>query len=613
MVGKYAILEEVQAGGMGIVYKAHDTELDRIVALKMIKGGLLATTEEIVRFRHEARAAARLDHPNIVPVHDIGEEEGRLYFTMAFAWGGSLSRRLSCFVADPRAAAALAEKVARAVHYAHEKGILHRDLKPGNILFDERGTPWVGDFGLAKFVDGSLELTRPGQPLGTPAYMAPEQASGHTDRISPRTDVWALGVLLYELLTGCRPFKGESQEEQLRKVRTGEPPRPRAVNRSLDRALETVTLKCLEKEPARRYASAEAVADDLARWLRGEPVLVRPPSWPLRAWRVMHRYRRLTFRLGVTAVLLALLWLAWRGVSPSLPPDEVRDAEQLEVMGRLSDRLRKGEKVLLLGESGPPLASRWQPRRLQARTMLDLNQVFRVYAGEHPGMLELLSAVPKRFRLRAQVQHCDSLDLQGQPWGHVGIYFAHGKRRADEVMTHCFFRLTFNDRYPIVQGRLEDFPPEVRGDLPAGAEPLSHVRLNFAVCREKEGGFLSTSNLSCEVGRLFIPAGKVEPMPWRSLRVDVTPERIKIFWEGRLIKSFRKEAGADGEIKEADGCDPRRILERAVLSLRHLRIREKSPATQHVIDAELALGEGLGLYVENGVAAFRSVEIEPLP
>jgi serine/threonine-protein kinase len=606
MVGKYAILEEVQVGGMGIVYKAQDTELDRIVALKIIKGGLLATTEEIARFRQEARAAARLDHPNIVPVHDIGGEEGRLYFTMAFAWGGSLARRLSCFIADPRAAAALVETVARAVHYAHEKGILHRDLKPGNILFDERGTPWVGDFGLAKFVDGSLELTRTGQALGTPAYMAPEQAHGHTDRISPRTDVWALGVLLYELLTGQRPFQGKSQEEQLHQVRTAEPSRPRTVNRSLDGALETVILKCLEKEPARRYASAEALADDLARWLRGEPVLARPPSWLVRAGRAVRRYRRPALRLGVTAVLLVLLWLAWRGSSPSGAPEKAPEAKAEEAseekppeeMEQMLGRLRKREKVTLIGASGPPLASRWQPCPLDARSGVEMDQFFRICAEKERSMLELLPAAPQRFRLRAQVRHCDSLPLNKQTgWvPEVGFYFAHGKQRIGEIVTHSFFQVTFNDR------------------IPTAPRGLSQAHLAFAVGREKGAGFLSKWTYSCKVSQQFVPTGEMEPMPWRSLEVEVTPECIKTVWEGQPIK-YRKR-GADGVWEEADYCDPREILKRTASML--INVVLHPPNQPH---AEPAIGEelnnkvsgGLGLYVDHGTAAFRFVEIEPLP
>lgn len=593
-LGKYTILEEGWGGGMGVVYKARDTELDRIVALKLIKGGVLATDEELVRFRREARAAARFNHPNIIPIHETGEERGCPYFIMAFACGGSLAQHRDRF-AEPRAAAALLETIARAVHYGHQHGVLHRDLKPANILFGEGGTPWVSDFGLAKLVDGSLDLTQPGQLLGTPSYMAPEQASGQTDRISAQTDVWALGVILYELLTGQRPFKAESQEEQLRKVRSVEPPTPRSLKRTLDRALETVILKCLEKDPARRYASAEALADDLARWQRGEPVLARPPFWTTRAGRSLRRYRTFTLRAVFAVVLFVLLALAWKGISPTRvevsPGDEPEDPQQLRAMEDQLARLEKGETVSLLGESGPPLGARWQPRRTEARFMLDMEQVFRIYAGKQPGLLELLPTSPKRFRLRAQVQHTDS-----RPLGRVGLYFAHGVHRTEEGRTHCFFKLAFNDRYPLM-GRQGE-----RGD------PQSQVSLTLPVYQEKKGAvFFHHLDTTCALSRLFTPAGESNAMPWRNLEVEVTPQSLKVFWE-------KKQIILSNGAKAVDQCDPTKPLQLAC-TLMGLAVaprnREKG-AEPLGTDGELVLGGGLGLYVEQGVAAFRSVAIEPL-
>jgi serine/threonine-protein kinase len=593
---------------MGIVYKAHDTELDRIVALKMIKGGLLATDKEVLRFQQEARAIARLNHPNIVPVYENGQEEGRHFFTMAFAWGGNLAEQQGRFVSDPRGAVALVEKIARAVHYAHQRGILHRDLKPANILFDEQGIPWVSDFGLAKFVDASQDLTRAGQLLGTPSHMAPEQAAGQTDQISPQTDVWALGVLLYELLTGRGPFKGGSQEEQLRKVRTAEPPPPRSVNRSLDRGLETVILKCLEKEPARRYSSAEALADDLARWLQGEPVLARRPSWLVRTGRIIRRSRRPAVRLGAVVVLLVLVWLAWKVSALSLPLEKSEDEKRQEVIEEWQARLHRGEKVTLIGESGLPRASQWAPLRSGLMLPLeDSNGLCCLHAGRQESMLELLPDAPnapKRFRLRAQVQHCDSLDWKGDWDGQVGIYFAHGKHRVDGIETHCFFRLSFNDRTPSEDARIEDLHllPQVRGDLPPGAGPLSQACLTFVVYHECEGASLTDQILDCPIKRVFIPTGQLKHMPWRCLEVEFTPEQIKTYWEGQLIKSFWTEKRADGAVIAVDGCDPRKLVERATTIA-----RGKLP------NAELVLGGGCGLYVHQGMAAFRSVEIEPLP
>ncbi len=211
LFGSYELLEEVAHGGMGVVYKARDLNLGRTIALKMLRGGAFPHPEDLQRFQREARAAAKLQHPNIVPIHEISQYQSYAYYTMAFVARGNLYQHMAEY-RDPRAAARLMAKVAAAVHYAHEQGILHRDMKPGNILIDERGDPLVADFGLAKFLASDANLTRSGDMVGTPAYMAPEQAAGQTSRISGQSDVWALGVILYELLTGTRPFQAETTE-----------------------------------------------------------------------------------------------------------------------------------------------------------------------------------------------------------------------------------------------------------------------------------------------------------------------------------------------------------------------------------------------------------------
>jgi hypothetical protein len=275
----YELTGELGRGGMSIVYKAWNESLGRFEALKMILAGRLASGEAVRRFSDEARLAARLDHPHLVRVFHVGEHDGQPYFTMELVAGHSLARKLADGPLPPRDAARLLADVARAVHHAHQRGVLHRDLKPGNVLVDEAGTPHVTDFGLAKALDGSDDQTRPDQILGTPGYMAPEQAAGGSRDVTPAADVYGLGAVLYALLTARPPFQAPTALETLRQVKEEKPALPRLLNSQVPVDLESVCLKCLEKDPAGRYASAADLADDLERHLGGRPVLARPPGW----------------------------------------------------------------------------------------------------------------------------------------------------------------------------------------------------------------------------------------------------------------------------------------------------------------------------------------------
>lgn len=285
--GNYDLIEAIARGGMGVVYKARHLKLNRIVALKMILSGQFADDLEVQRFYSEAEAAAKLRHPNIVGIHDVGECERQHFFSMDYIEGKSLADLLKDQALPPRQAAEIVQTLASAMHYAHQEGVVHRDLKPSNVLLDAAGSPLITDFGLAKQVSGGSRshMTMTGTVVGTPSYMPPEQAQGRIEEIGVRSDVYSLGAILYELLSGRPPFRGAGVMETLRQVIENEPVALRALSPAIPRDLETIYHKCLQKEPDKRYQTAKELADELGRFLRGEPILARPISPIARGWR----------------------------------------------------------------------------------------------------------------------------------------------------------------------------------------------------------------------------------------------------------------------------------------------------------------------------------------
>src|SRR5438067_2406036 len=273
--GDYELLEELGHGGQGVVYRARQKSLNRIVALKVIGLAHWATEAHVKRFRLEAEAAASLNHPCIVPIYEVGERDGACYFSMGLVEGGQLDAVAKREPIPIRHAAKLIAKLARTVSYAHEHGILHRDIKPGNILLDAKGEPHLTDFGLARLVETQSSVTRTTEVLGTPSYMAPEQAVGNNAGVTSATDIYGLGAVLYQLLTGHAPFAGGTTYETVRLVLDTEPRQPRLLNPKVDRDLNTICLKCLDKDPQRRYPSALALAEDIERWLKHEPIRAR--------------------------------------------------------------------------------------------------------------------------------------------------------------------------------------------------------------------------------------------------------------------------------------------------------------------------------------------------
>jgi WD40 repeat protein len=358
--GDYELLGELARGGMGVIYRARQISLNRVVALKMILAGRLAGDDDVRRFRIEAEATANLDHPGIVPIYEVGEHDGQHYFSMRLVEGASLAKQAANGPLPPREAADLLAEMAMAVQHAHEHGLIHRDLKPANILLDAAGRPRITDFGLAKRLDTDPGLTATGQVMGTPSYMAPEQAAGGTAEVGPTADVYALGAILYELLTARPPFRGVSVLDTLAQVRTAEPVAPSRLVRGIPRDLETICLTCLEKAPSRRYPTAQALADDLRSFLDHRPIGARPVGRIGRFRRWCQRNPSVAFAAASASALLILLAVG-STVAAIRFNDLLHQAEQSErrrteqLWTSLRDRARSGRSSGLMGRRAESL------------------------------------------------------------------------------------------------------------------------------------------------------------------------------------------------------------------------------------------------------------------
>jgi serine/threonine protein kinase len=310
-VAGYEIIDLLGRGGYGVVYKAIQVKVKRLVALKMILAGPHAGASDLARFRAEAEAVGNLQHPNIVQIFEVGEQDGHSFFSLEYNDGGNLEDKLDGTPMAPRQAAELIETLARAMHYAHEHGIIHRDLKPANVLLTADGTPKITDFGLAKKLDSEQGFTGTGAAVGTPAYMAPEQAMGQNKTLGPAVDIHALGAILYKLITAKPAFPGDNPVDLMIRVATEDPVPPSRLHGKVPLDLETICLKCLEKEPHRRYRTAGALADDLARFLNHEPILARPVNFLERCWKWARRRKLVTALLAGTVCAVIGLLTAW--------------------------------------------------------------------------------------------------------------------------------------------------------------------------------------------------------------------------------------------------------------------------------------------------------------
>jgi WD40 repeat protein len=398
--GDYELLERIAEGGMGVVWRARQVSLDRTVALKMIRAGELATAEEVQRFRFEAQAAGNLKHPHIVAIHEVGEHQGQQYYSMDLIDGGSLADAVGRPL-EPTRAARLVAVVARAVHHAHQRGLLHRDLKPANVLLDAQGEPHVTDFGLAKSVLADADPGRAASGIvGTPSYMAPEQAAGRPG-LTTAADVYSLGAVLYELLTGRPPFRAGTTFDTLIQVMEREPERPRRLNPRVDRDLETVCLKCLHKDPHKRYESAAALAADLERWLAGEPVQARPSRTGERVLKWARRRPAAAALVGVSAAgLLSVLVLAgvlWHQAELRARAEQLRAEEERGLNQRLQE-----QRDLVLDRERRARRLLYAAHVALAQEALDIGHAARA--------LELL---------RLERPGADQEDLRGFEWYHL--------------------------------------------------------------------------------------------------------------------------------------------------------------------------------------------------
>jgi serine/threonine-protein kinase len=571
--GPYELLGEPIAGGMGVVWKARHRVLNVPRALKMLPADG-DDPEAVTRFCVEGEATARLDHPGIVRVHEFGEHAGRLYYAMEFLDGGTLAQRLKGGPLPPREAAELLAGLARAVHYAHGRKVIHRDLKPSNVLFTAGGTAKIADFGLAKMIDeASVAGTRTDAALGTPAYMSPEQAAGRAREATPAMDVWGLGVLLYECLTGKGAFKGRSRQETLERVLRGQPQPPSRLRPEVDAELEAVCLKCIEKEPARRYPSAGALADNLERWLRGEPTWP-PPVGPLgRLWQAVRRRRGRVAAALAAVLLVAVAVLAWRLADPDR-------AER-----RIEDRLAGGEAVELVPAKGDPAWCEWvigKPKGSFFRSEAD--GTFSLSSGGVSCLELVRDPRLSRYRFRAEVRH-----WQGPRLSRAGLYFVRGGTRASGYSVSWFYDLAFNDTEDLAKAR----DASVARDKPRN--PPRHrgndLSLEPWLLGEKADGRFSPS-----VGGPALCYFEPNSAAWRHLAVDVTPERIRLWWQGEVVG----EVTADGMVRDADEL---------VSRLRQSPLRDLCSELPPVV---FSPRQSLGLEVRFGAASFRNVAVEPL-
>jgi hypothetical protein len=570
----YRVLAALPEGGMGRPLQVLNLALNRVEVLKMIKPRFALRPSAAERFRLEMQAMAKLKHPHIVGIYDAREHDGQAYFTMEFVEGGTLRKHLRRLASNERAAVALLAKVARAVDFVHTRGILHRDLKPENILLSH-DEPLVTDFGLAKLFDqdsaqavpgapANHDLTQDGAIAGTIPYLSPQAAVGETAKLTAATDIWALGVILYELLTGERPFKASDTESLLNAIQHATPLPPRVHKPDLDRQLEAICVQCLEKDPDRRFASAAELAVRLERWLTPEP----------RRGRVARLVRRHPISAGAVAVcsVSAFVFVAMVIASRHHTEDSVALSFE-EKRAALLAEVATGKRTTLVPAVGPPNVYRWASRGVHDSASDSATAPFSVHADGF-ALLELLPAhALRRYRLRLEIHHDN-----GARDGEVGIYFGHSETTTPlGLPMHCYCAIAFND---II----------AQGNLP---QPSNQMRLNPCLLFSKVAGEEPGVRRRGPPGLSsapFMPAGRPSTPPWREVELDVSPDEIRVVWDHIALAPL-----------------PRAQLTKCV---QFLLANTPVPPAQ---EPQFLPQEALGLYVFGATGWFRSCTIEALP
>jgi serine/threonine-protein kinase len=581
----HVLVRELGAGGGGTVYLAEQIGAGRrLVAVKVLHGTSRVERERMVR---EAKSLGRLTHPNVVRLFEVGESAGGPYFTMEYVAGGSLADRIRTGKPAAAESARIVQAVAQAIQAAHDLGLRHRDLKPSNILLESDGTPKVADFGLVKESESAgtgttaEQLTHTGQLLGTPTYMAPEQAGRRNAVVDDRTDVYGLGAVLYQSLTGNPPFTADTREEIIRQVLADDPVWPRANDRTVPRELEAVCLKCLEKDPARRYATAEEVAEELSRWRRGEATHVRPPSWIARVARKARYYARPIAAAAAMVLMCASVTVAVLRTGRGETRSEAVEDPLARARDDLARRLSGTDPVVLIPEAGPPAWFEWTTG---ATIFTESHQ--------HDGgctihsvvesRLELVPAVlaPRSYRLEADVRH----EANSDPLSEVGVYF--GERvweSSAESRLIGWYELAFND----FRGRPGN--PKV---------PRSPKVISLKVVAVRERPNSRDKPAQIPIGEVRIdPPEDFRARVWRRLRIEVRPTGLTA--ENRIANGPVPLIGTPVERSALDDFG---------------RDTAKQPAAAPRADPPPWGTPGaVGVFVRKGQGAFRSVVLTPLP